>query len=213
MVRHGFTHKSIGGNSSTDTTTNTGGSTTPTYSNPSSDVPDVTDEIESITKKMMFNDTYWEIGYITTVADDITTAYDLYITGDITPSSVIENYINNATSATYSGSIASIITDPTGVTSTATGSIGLNFNFGSQSLSGNIEVGSDWKAAINSGSVHKYGFSSSDITTGSGSTVQGITGSMDGKYYGSTANSVGGTFNLNSATSGSVKGVFGASQP
>ena len=173
-------------------------------------IPNIEDEIEQITNKLMndSSDTYMNFGYTQTIENDILTNTNTYITGDITPSEIIESYISNSNSANYSGEVSSLVD---GVSSG--GTINLDMNFGTQNVTGDININQgNWQANINSGSLNPYGFNSDDISSGVNSDVQDITGNLDGKFYGPTADSVGGTFNLNSNTAGSVNGVFGGSK-
>ena len=66
-----------------------------------------------------------------------------------------------------------------------------------------------WNAKINNGVVSSNGFQSSDISTDKGSLKNNISGDINGKFYGSTGDSVGGKFNLSSEQD-KVKAVFGA---
>ncbi len=136
--------------------------------------------------------------------------FDTFISGDITPSSIVDDYIQSSgTTASYSGNIAAIITNPNGTKDSSIGDISLNINFSNQNLNGNLKINEgNWQASINSGDVNEYGFDSNDIST-SGGDVENISGSLNGDFYGIDANSVGGTFELESTNDGSVEGSFG----
>ena len=146
---------------------------------------------------------------------------DTFIDGVVTAESVIEDKLNAAdgTIATYSGDIASIITDANGNKLDATGRINLNIDFASVSdpLSGNIDINSgQYKASISQGSIISNTFSTTEITDAQESFTQTnaipvIGGSVNGKFYGQDGNSIGGTFKLNGEDNSNVKGVFGAS--
>lgn len=163
-------------------------------------------DLANVTKEIVGSDTYentniFEYGYILDGSSKTAT----YITGLTTPSEVIEQYIINQQVATYSGDIASFVN---GVASN--GTINLNMNFGTKTLTGNIDIEQgNWKANINSGTISSYGFNSSSISSATGSSVTDIAGSLNGKYYGPTASSVGGTLSLTSSKAGTVNGVFG----
>jgi hypothetical protein len=138
-------------------------------------------------------------------------------TGTLTPEAYVNSLIGELEQkASYSGGVTSVITNASGVSSLVeNGSINLEVDFKQQSFSGNIDVNSDWQATIQSGAVTSRGFSSTDIISSSTTSgVQGISGNIDGKFYGATTSgpppNVGGGFNLNSTSDGSVKGVFGA---
>ncbi len=165
-------------------------------------------DLSTLTKEIVGSDTYnntniLEYGYILENTQKIAT----YITGVPSPSVVIEQYILTQQTANYSGNIASFVN---GVASG--GTINLNMNFGTKNLTGTLNVTEgNWKANINSGTISPYGFSSSNISSASGSSVSSITGNLSGKYYGSNASSVGGNFNLTSGGN-SVNGVFGGAK-
>lgn len=173
---------------------------------PQGDLTTLSVDLATVTKQIIGNDTYngtnlLEYGYIfNSLEQKIAT----YLTGITTPSAVIDQYITNNQTASYIGSIASFAN---GVATD--GTINLNMNFGTKNFTGNINVGENWKANINSGTISSYGFNTTNISTASDSAIQNITGSLAGKYYGSTASSVGGTLKLNSG-SNSINGVFGA---
>ena len=74
-------------------------------SSPSDSIPDLTDELENITKEIMSDttDTYMEYGYILEDLDGVETRTATYITGDLTPSETIAGYITNQNTASYEG--------------------------------------------------------------------------------------------------------------
>lgn len=182
-------------------------------STPSSSLPDLSTDIEAITNKIMNenSDRYMEFGFIGIDNDndylpDDPLSEALYLTGDITPSEVIENYISTSQTASYRGGVSALID---GVASK--GTVNLDVNFGTQNFTGNINITQgNWEANINSGGITPYRFNSTDI---SGSSDYGsiIDGAVDGKFYGPSANSVGGSFNLSTSTK-SANGVFGGGQ-
>lgn len=194
----------------TDTTVTT--TTPPPTTDPTALLPTITTDIQAITDKIMSSDdtyTDMEFGFIgidddsDKLPDDPSTA-GLYLTGNITPNEVIENYISNGATASYSGGI-SALTD--GLASE--GTINIDVDFGTQSVTGNLNITQgNWQGTINSGSVTPYGFNSTDI---SGTSDHGsiTNGAVDGKFYGADASNVGGRFHLSTSTK-SANGVFGA---
>ncbi|MEA3289315.1 MAG: cadherin-like domain-containing protein [Campylobacterota bacterium] len=180
-------------------------------------------ELDGLSREIVGGDNYMEFGYLITVeapppaptietdvsVQDGTNKIATYITGDVTDGIVIDNYIGNNVLSSYSGQVASFVNG-----TPSTGSFNINMNFGTQTFTGNVNIDQgDWQAVINSGSITRDGFDSTAISSATTSSVSDITGSMNGNFYGPSANSVGGNFNLNSATAGSVNGVFGGSQP
>ncbi len=63
------------------------------------------------------------------------------------------------------------------------------------------------EARVNPREYNQYAIKSTDISSVTSSNITDITGNMNGKFNG--ANAVGGTFNLESISTGSVNGVFG----
>lgn len=170
--------------------------------------------LDEITKKSMcqgrsvcdsFNQ-YLDFGYI---LNNENVEIGTYVNGAITPSQIIASYISNNQIGNYSGEIAALVN---GVSSG--GTINLDMNFGTKNFTGNIKVTQgDWQANISGGQLNPNGFNTTQISsiTNSGK-VDDITGNLTGKYYGPNAEAVGGVFNLNSNTKGSVSGVFGGSK-
>jgi hypothetical protein len=153
---------------------------------------------------------YLDYGYWNNADND---RVDTYITGTLTPEAVIQNNMQQNNKASYSGGIASIITNNDGTKYSSAGMINLNINFGSQKLDGVIDIDKGvWKANI-AGNINSTSFSSSSISGTNVSRVKGITGDLKGKFYGTNADAIGGNFNLQSKNNGKVSGTFiGAKQ-
>ena len=170
-------------------------------------------DLTEIAKEIVGTDTYenrtiLEFGYILNTSG---TKISTYSVGELTPTVVIDQYISNQNTATYTGSVAALITDLSGATSSSGGSVTLNMDFGQQNLTGQINVTQgNWQASINNGAITNTGFTSTDISSAAASSVSDITGAITkGKFYGPDVQNVGGDFNLNSSTAGSVNGSFG----
>ncbi len=132
-----------------------------------------------------------------------------------TSATAIADYIDGTTGdgslqATYNGGVASIVTNSSGEQTSTEGTIDLNIDFRNQDLTGNINLDNNWHAYINSGDVTTAGFSSTDLINGNNTNDTISSGSLNGNYYGDDAQSVGGTFTLNSTSNGNIEGVFGA---
>ena len=170
------------------------------------------DQLTQIAKEVVGDDTYdsdiMEMGYI---FDENNNPISTYSVGTITPEIVIDQYISNRNRATYTGKVAALVTNPNGDTVKSGGSVILNVDFGQQNFTGNINITQgNWQAKINSGTVTNTGFTTTNISSATTSSVSDITGAITkGKFYGATAQNVGGDFNLNSTTKGSVNGSFG----
>jgi len=178
------------------------------YTSPINDVDDILDEV---TKKSMCDtdakpcdlySEYIDYGYL---LNSEGLEVDTYVNGTTTPTAIIDAYIQANHTASYTGNVAALVNG-----TPSTGSINLEMDFGAKNFTGDIsvEIG-NWKAAINSGAITANGFSSTDISAATSSSVSDITGSMSGKYYGANAEAVGGNFNLESTSSGTASGVFG----
>ncbi len=168
-------------------------------------LPLVDIDLENITTELMSdtNDTYMQFGYILQ-SPKIPTRINTYIVGNITP----PHKIQKLNTATYNGGIASFVNGKS-----SNGTIQLDMDFTASNYEGVIKIDNgNWQASINSGSISTNRISSNDISSINTSSVTDISGSMEGKFYGSEANAVGGTFNLISPTQGSVIGVFGGTK-
>jgi hypothetical protein len=151
-------------------------------------------------------DAYLEYGYWSSD----TVSEDVYASGVITPSQIVEDLMTNVQpTMSYYGSVSAIVTDLDGIKSHAGGSIDLSVNFQTSAVSGYVEVDNWGTANINSAALTADGFSGS-MSGVTADSVSDITGDIDGNFYGTEAQAVGGTFNLESPTSGSVNGSFGA---
>ena len=167
-------------------------------------------ELQAVTDTIMndaYSDMYMSFGYIAKYENDILTQTDtFFLSGDLTPSDQINQYILDNKTFTYSGGISSMVE---GIPSS--GTIDLNINFGAQSFTGNMFIDEgNWDASINTGSLNPYNFSSNDII-GTSDFGDITSGALSGTYYGPNADSVGGVFELNTDISKAI-GVFGASQ-
>jgi tRNA-binding EMAP/Myf-like protein len=172
------------------------------------DIDTITEEIAEITGELLPQDNldHLDYGFIVETAGDIATAYDTYISGTITPDTVIQNYISQGVQANYKGAISALVDG-----ATSSGAINLDVDFGKQLVTGKLSVTQgNWAATINSGTVNPTGFNSTDIT-GTSDLGTITSGTMNGKFYGTTAQNIGGTIKLNTSTS-SANGVFGASK-
>jgi len=181
------------------------------YTSPINDVDDILDEV---TKKSMCDtdakpcdlySEYIDYGYL---LNSEGLAVDTYVNGTTTPTAIIDAYIQANQTASYTGNVAALVNG-----TPSSGSINLEMDFGANNFTGDISIESgNWKATINSGAITSNGFSSTDISAATSSSVSDITGSMSGKYYGPSAQAVGGNFNLESTSSGTASGVFGGSK-
>ncbi|MBT5935620.1 MAG: hypothetical protein HOG88_09840 [Sulfurimonas sp.] len=186
-------------------------------------VADVTNEIIStstldnlqidtadLTKVSAFGDAYLEYGYWESV--DTGAAVYTYLSGMLTSSETVDQMIGLAPTATYTGGLSAIVTDPNGATIASDGSVVLDFDFVNQSFAGNINVTQGGFSADVAGNVHKYGFDTTSVTTATSSTATNIAGDLSGQFYGTNAEAAGGSFNLTSDNVGSVNGVFGVAK-
>ena len=123
----------------------------------------------------------------------------------------------------YSGSIVGTVQN--NITNTAelmkNGSIGLDFNFGTQTYSGNMQfdAGSeDWRMDISNGTLDSGGFFAGGVNTFSSTTGHDAGdpddanqikyGEMNGKFYGENAASIGGGFEIINNQNKTAIGAF-----
>lgn len=115
----------------------------------------------------------------------------------------------NSVHATYSGKVMGTVNGSDDIKMDKTNSVNMNFELGqnSNSMNGGMnfetKTGQNWNTQFE-GSVSGNTFSSSTM---SGGNVD--TGTIDGKFYGNEAQSVGGTFDLNQGLD-KATGVFKA---
>ena len=139
---------------------------------------------------------FWLVEGTTDVSnpDNISGAYT---SGDLTPEAVLDRYMLENKTATYSGSVDGVIIGDT-TSRMQDGAIELQFNFGEvNAVSGNMNFsdGSDkWSVDIGSGGVSNRGFTVGDFTKAADSAVNIESGSGSGRFYGPDVDAVGGTF-------------------
>ncbi|PKN15660.1 MAG: hypothetical protein CVU67_00195 [Deltaproteobacteria bacterium HGW-Deltaproteobacteria-24] len=109
-----------------------------------------------------------------------------WLIGNQTAASEVQKLISDGTSANYSGHALGKTTMGTSFDASDS-SVTFNINFGAQTLTGNFSLANESYDEDVSGTLTSSGFT---FTPDSGS------GSGNGSFYGSNANSVGGNFNL-----------------
>jgi len=144
--------------------------------------------------------------------------FDTWVNGILTDISQIETLIANNTGISYYVNSQVIGLSSTGDKLT-NGAINLDINFGSPTpLSGQIsfDTTSTWIADITTGGfVTPNGFGADAFSDGTSSGVTGISGFLNGSFFGTDAALVGGEFRLTGTNSGveeSVKGVYSISE-
>jgi len=181
--------------------------------NPSnSETIDTPIEIETIEnsslEETVYSDDYMSFGYW---MDSENSPIDTWVSGVVSPVEVVEGYITDHIIASYSGDVVAVTNGKV-----ATGSFDMSIDFGSQTLSGVMQFQATdepfWKFEITDGLVTPYYFESQSITTSSESEVEGISGTINGNFYGPNVESIGGSFQLNSISSGPATGVFGGAK-
>lgn len=159
------------------------------------------------TKQVQYDNSILKMGYWKNpfTGKEVST----YVEGITTPSSKLKDYNKNDISAQYNGAISAIHTKSNGSKNAVGGSATFDVDFKKKKLDGTFVIGStDWKTKITNISIDKYsGFSTNHIVN-NGSSTTGITGTIDGKFYGPNADNIGGNIDMNSSNNGSVKGSF-----
>ncbi len=149
-----------------------------------------------------------------------------WIAGTKTNSNVIDNLKTGSSQTyTYNGKVIGSVTGADGdhkINETVGNEVNLNFDLGSGE-SNNIASGSyikfqtktggqEWDAAVGSGTISGNEFSSSNIIRRAAGGNQAITGgNIEGSFYGSNAQQVGGTFDMTTGAN-TASGVFKATK-
>ena len=136
-----------------------------------------------------------------------------------TDPSVLDGYIGTNTQAEYNGNVLAL--DPNNNLATGDIKIKIDFDGGSTAIDGDIDYTFNpgtadeirWDTKFE-GAVTNDGFTLTDFTVKGGSDVDGITGAIDGQFYGPNGQEVSGTFDLQgqeaSGEAQSSTGVFNA---
>lgn len=149
-------------------------------------------------------------GEVILTADKVS---DVWFDGTATPTSYIDSLISGTSTSDFTFSGTNVF-GVAGGEFIDSGSVQLRFQFGGDSAAFvpsdsylQFSAGSDtWRVENLSGTVGASGFSSSDFTTGSGSTVSDVSGSVKGSFLGSEADEVAGKFDLTGGGKSAVGG-------
>ncbi len=134
--------------------------------------------------------------YATMAASDVEA---MWVGGEMTPSDVIDGYIVNGASYSYSGGVEGVVRDATSAVKMENGTVNMTFDFASSTnaVTGSIgfDAGSNhWELGVGTSRLDNSGFAIDSFTTGANSDVTIGQGSGTGRFYGSNADSMGGTF-------------------
>lgn len=143
-----------------------------------------------------------------------------WVAGQTTPTSVLDKVQNSTTvtNASYKGKVLGSVNGNDAIKNDASNNVDMNFQLGGNknTMDGNIKfdttTGKSWNSnfkGTTSGSSFTTSNGGSVGGTGSGNTIK--SGSVDGSFYGDKAQSVGGTFKLNT-DSDTANGVFKATK-
>ncbi|SFP28078.1 FecR domain-containing protein [Hydrogenimonas thermophila] len=159
-------------------------------------------------EETLYSDDYMSFGYW---MDNENNPVDTWVNGTVSPAEAVEGYITDHITASYSGDVAAITNGKI-----ATGTFDMSIDFGAQTLSGVMQFQAadepTWKFEITDGLVTPYYFESNSIASSSDSDVEGISGNINGGFYGPNVESIGGSFQLDSISNGSAIGVFGGTK-
>lgn len=164
---------------------------------------------------------YWgKTSYDNGVISTSTTPFSTWVAGIQTPTGFIDdllnpliannklyNYAGNVIgSVIESGSVGAILND-------ATNAINLNINFGTSTIAGSMAFNTGnnntWTVnTISANTLSNTGFTAS--MSGSHSSEASVSGALNGKFYGPTANNVAGAFNLTTSDADKAVGSFKA---
>ena len=136
-----------------------------------------------------------------------------WIEGRETTADEIASFVEDNPTASYNGEIFGTVYHPkTASTSLiSNGVVKLDFDFSNSSVSGDIsfDAGVDrWSVAVDDGIVSGTNFSGTTFSDNIDATITTTHQQFDGKFYGSDANSIGGTFGLSGANGDLAIGGF-----
>jgi len=145
-----------------------------------------------------------------------------WVGGQTTNVQVLDNLRNSTTTvnATYNGKVMGTVNGTDNINMDSTNSVQVNFALGAgrNSMDGNIKFttvnGQSWNADF-TGSTSGSTFSSTTVsnnTDGSNVGVISAGSEVRGAFYGTDAQAVGGTFQLNNANDDTATGVFKATK-
>lgn len=141
---------------------------------------------------------------------------DEYLSGDIvteledyvTPTTVIDNYISNSSSASYTGNIEGTVQYIEAGTDTLAGTFTLDIDFGSQNFTGSLDLGNFTTTIDNAyTTVTNGGFSTTDTAAFISSSMYGSS-ALEGKFYGNNAGVTAGTIYLENEANDVFSGNF-----
>jgi len=141
-----------------------------------------------------------------------------WVAGETTKVQVLDDLRNstNTVNATYNGQVMGTVNGTDDIKMDSSNQIQVNFELGGgkNNMDGNIKFqtngGSNWNANF-SGSTSGSNFSSSTVSDNKSGVVSDGS-SVKGPFYGSEAQSVGGTFILKNADNDKATGVFKATK-
>lgn len=146
---------------------------------------------------------YWQIAYIDSTSNTERIMPSLWIAGNPTPTSVINDLHNTNFTGIYNGKAIGTEFYFSGGQSSVIGTCALTANFGPGTISGNISF-PNATLPISTGSIPSNQFTA----TISGN---GFSGTANGGFFGPAANAVGGNFGAASSDKAYL-GIFGANR-
>lgn len=170
---------------------------------------------------LVANDSVNSWGYWTetvsagTSDDDIKDAlpHGAWVDGTETTAEEIQSFVEDNPTASYSGDAFGTVyhpkTDSTSLMSN--GAVELDFDFSNSAVTGDLsfDAGADrWSVAIDRGEVSGASFSGTTFSDNLDATIETTHQQLGGKFYGSGADSVGGTFGLSGANGDLAIGAF-----
>jgi hypothetical protein len=155
------------------------------------------------------SDDYLQLGFWEYKGDNEKRNFS-WISGTKTAEDKIQNLIDNKQKATYNGKVyGTVITNKAmEQIDSANSKVNMNFDFGSQNVDGSMEfksVNTNWKVGFDKGTVNKSGFGINQFTSEH-------TGNIEGNYYGSDAQAVGGAMNIKDSSNNIAVGSFSATK-
>jgi len=159
-----------------------------------------------------YNDPYvsWGEWYNGDNSDDIQNIVGFYVGGEITPSEVIDSYVEKHAVYTYSGDVDGIVLSDTAKYRIENGSFNFTINYNSENpISGNIGFDANdkhWCLKVDKSVLNNQAFGGT-LTTAGSSDIQIDSGKFAGRHYGDNAQFIGGGFETISGDL-KAKGIF-----
>ncbi len=181
--------------SSTETKEDSGETTIDSTTETIEDSTELIDLTDKTTKITEGDNLYSSYGYwLNSTTGEIT---EVWADGSpVTDTGILDSYIGSSSTAKYTGDLVAY--DENNIGGTGSIKIDVDFDGGANAVDGKLNYTVDdthWKTSFD-GAVNNTGMTINSFTADPGSDVSGINGQLDGKFYGTNAEEMAGTFDL-----------------